>query len=101
MDKKYSEFNLFDWSDERWQAYLSGIYPPPNYKQLLKFRKKWYKRTIDPEFDVDYEPGASSSSGTSSGGAGGGPSRPNTGSSDDFWANTRFVWAVNCFMSYL
>ncbi|CAK0896896.1 unnamed protein product [Prorocentrum cordatum] len=100
MDKQYSQFNLFDWNDERWQAYLSGIYPPPNYRQLLKFRKKWYKRTIDPEFDVDYEPVTAPSRGTSSGGGDGGPARPNT-RSDDVWANTKYIWKVNCFLSYL
>lgn len=56
MAEEYQQFLDFDWSDERWQRYLDGLYPPPNHKQILKFKKKWYKKTIDPEFDDTYEP---------------------------------------------
>mmetsp|Transcript_13846 Transcript_13846/g.25425 ORF Transcript_13846/g.25425 Transcript_13846/m.25425 type:complete len:391 (-) Transcript_13846:86-1258(-) len=44
----------FDWSHDGWQKYLEGLYPPPNPRQLLKFKKKWYKRNIDPDFDDNH-----------------------------------------------
>jgi hypothetical protein len=56
MAEEYQKFIDFDWSDERWQTYLNGLYPPPVNKQLTKFKKKWYKKNIDPDFDDTYEP---------------------------------------------
>eukprot|EP00403_Amphidinium_massartii_P024840 CAMPEP_0178386830 /NCGR_PEP_ID=MMETSP0689_2-20121128/8763_1 /TAXON_ID=160604 /ORGANISM="Amphidinium massartii, Strain CS-259" /LENGTH=377 /DNA_ID=CAMNT_0020007181 /DNA_START=29 /DNA_END=1163 /DNA_ORIENTATION=+ len=44
----------FNWSDDKWQKYLEGLYPPPNPRQLLKYKKKWYKRNIDPDFDDNH-----------------------------------------------
>jgi len=52
----WKKFEEFDWSDEGWCSYLEGLYPPPNPKQTLKFKKKWYKKNIDPDFDDSYEP---------------------------------------------
>lgn len=89
MEEKYKDFNGFNWSDERWQAYLSGLYPPPNYKQVIKFKKKWYKKNIDPEFDETYELGTSSSlsgASASSSSPGGGSSASSTKSDGEAWA---------------
>eukprot|EP00929_Paragymnodinium_shiwhaense_P063289 TRINITY_DN31626_c0_g1_i1.p1 TRINITY_DN31626_c0_g1~~TRINITY_DN31626_c0_g1_i1.p1 ORF type:complete len:288 (-),score=47.61 TRINITY_DN31626_c0_g1_i1:162-908(-) len=58
MAEAYDEFLAFDWSHEGWQAYLENLYPPPRGPQLLKFRKKWYKKNIDSAFDDTYEPPA-------------------------------------------
>lgn len=57
-NEAYQNFLDFDWSDDRWQKYLESLYPPPNHKQILKFKKKWYKKSIDPDFDESYEPPA-------------------------------------------
>jgi len=73
MEEKYKAFSEFNWSDERWQEYLSGLYPPPNYKQVTKFKKKWYKKQVDAEFDIEYNPDASSSSTASASGGSSGP----------------------------
>lgn len=56
MQKKYEEFEKFSWADQRWQTYLDNLYPKPNYKQLDKFKRKFYKNTIDKDFDVTYDP---------------------------------------------
>lgn len=79
MAEGYQKFLDFDWSDDRWQTYLNGLYPPPNHKQVLKFKKKWYKKTIDSDFDDTYEPPSSmpSSSSGSAGGTGGASSASN------------------------
>lgn len=68
MAEGHQKFLDFDWSDERWQTYLNGLYPPPNHKQLLKFKKKWYKKNIDPDFDDAYEPPTFTPSSSSTGG---------------------------------
>ncbi|CAK9047212.1 unnamed protein product [Durusdinium trenchii] len=59
MAEAYAEFLSFDWGDERWRAYLNGLYPPPNQEQIAKFKKKWYKKNIDVSFDESYEPAQS------------------------------------------
>jgi len=69
METKYQAFLDFDWSDERWQSYLGGLYPLPNHKQILKFKKKWYKKNIDTAFDEIYEPSSSSTSSAPTAGA--------------------------------
>lgn len=57
IPEDYQQFTDFDWSsDQKWQTYLDGLYPPPNQRQLLKFKKKWYKKHIDADFDDTYEP---------------------------------------------
>jgi len=67
MESKYEEYLNFNWSDERWQKYLDSLYPAPNFKQIQKFKKKWYKKTIDPDFDDNFEPEAPAASTTSVG----------------------------------
>lgn len=56
IDEGCQGFLDFDWSDERWVSYLSNLYPAPVGKQLLKFKKKWYKKNIDPDFDESFDP---------------------------------------------
>lgn len=85
-EESYQKFLDFDWKDDRWQSYLNALYPPPNHKQILKFKKKWYKKTIEPEFDESYEPAYTPSAGSGScGGA-----STSTGSIDPNspWNNT-------------
>lgn len=86
MEEKYKSFTEFDWADERWQAYLSGLYPPPNYKQVVKYKKKWYTKNIDPEFDASYDPDISSSSSAATGGSQSNPSSSFTSSDGQVWA---------------
>uniref|UniRef100_A0A7S1AJV5 Uncharacterized protein n=1 Tax=Noctiluca scintillans TaxID=2966 RepID=A0A7S1AJV5_NOCSC len=56
MAESYDKFLDFDWANEGWQTYLSGLYPTPKISQILKFKKKWYKRNIDKDFDETYDP---------------------------------------------
>lgn len=57
MEQKYKDFRKFDWTlNEKWQIYLSNLYPTPSREVLEKLRKKWYKNNVDSEFDVTYEP---------------------------------------------
>lgn len=55
-EEDYQKFLDFDWSDSRWQAYLENLYPTPNQRQIVRFKKKWYKKNVDPNFDDSYEP---------------------------------------------
>jgi len=98
MEEKYQKFTDFDWTDERWQTYLSGLYPAPNYKQVLKFKKKWYKKNIDAEFDESYEPGQSAPT-NASGGANFNPSDIR-GEYSNKWTNAGLK-AVVCVCVYV
>merc|ERR1719323_943784 len=105
MAEGYQKFIDFDWSDERWQNYLNGLYPPPNNKQILKFKKKWYKKTVDPNFDDTYEPGSAASSSSTSGtsGTGGaatsGPPPTAAFSDGSRWASMGSKTMI-CFVAY-
>jgi len=35
---------------------LTNLYPTTEASKMERFRKKWYKKNIDPAFDVNYEP---------------------------------------------
>jgi len=70
MAEDYQAFLDYDWTDERWESYLGGLYPPPTGKQTLKFKKKWYKKNIDTNFDDTYEPPSAAPSSSSSASAG-------------------------------
>lgn len=99
MEEKYKQFETYDWADARWQAYHSELYPPPNYKQVLKFKKKWYRNNVDKDFDVSYEPGASSTAGSGEASAGG--TAPDPRAADDCkWSSMGFK-AVLCGLSYV
>mmetsp|Transcript_12070 Transcript_12070/g.28346 ORF Transcript_12070/g.28346 Transcript_12070/m.28346 type:complete len:322 (+) Transcript_12070:44-1009(+) len=108
MAEGYQKFLDFNWSDERWQSYLNGLYPPPNHKQVLRFKKKWYKKTIDPDFDDTYEPSASIPSGPSAGEGGSSGNKaswtppPHAGGPNDGnrWA-VMGTKATICFFAYV
>jgi len=52
--KKYQDFK---WnSDPKWTAYRDALYPTPALKQFEKIKRKWYKKNVDPDFNVDYDP---------------------------------------------
>lgn len=106
MEEKYKEFEVFNWNDERWHTYLDGLYPAPSYKQVGKFKKKWYKKHIDPEFDETYDPSSSStapgaSAGSGSSGGSGGTLRGSVaGDSAPRWAG-KGQRATLCLVAYL
>ncbi|CAE7382551.1 unnamed protein product [Symbiodinium natans] len=47
MADDYERFLSYDWSDERWRAYLNGLHPPPSQEQIVKYKKKWYKKRLE------------------------------------------------------
>lgn len=50
-----SKYTSFDFSNSNWQTYLANLYPSPNYTQIEKVKRKWYKANIDSSFDMDYD----------------------------------------------
>ncbi|GFR52981.1 hypothetical protein Agub_g15670, partial [Astrephomene gubernaculifera] len=59
-------------SDERWKAYLKTVELPSGESEglMLKLKARWYKKTIDPDFDttaVVPPPKAAQGSGTATG----------------------------------
>ena len=67
MEEKYKKFKEFDWqASQEWQLYYSNLYPTPGPSKIERFKKKFYKNKIDPDFDIDYKPPEDTSSNTSS-----------------------------------
>ena len=61
MEEKFKEYRKYDWTlCDKWQKYLTNIYPTPSREKLEKMRKKWYKLNVDKEFDETFEPGTQS-----------------------------------------
>lgn len=57
MEAKYKKFLEFDWQNsQEWQLYYSNLYPTPPGNKIEKYKKKFYKNKIDPEFDINYSP---------------------------------------------
>lgn len=68
MEAKYKKFKEFNWKDsEEWQSYFRNLYPTPPGSKIEKYKKKFYKLKIDPDFDVNYLPPEEQSSSTGSG----------------------------------
>ena len=34
--------------------YLNGLYPTPTREKIEKLRRKWYKKNVVADFDVDF-----------------------------------------------
>mmetsp|Transcript_88380 Transcript_88380/g.248996 ORF Transcript_88380/g.248996 Transcript_88380/m.248996 type:complete len:314 (+) Transcript_88380:67-1008(+) len=99
MEVKYQQFLDFNWSNEKWQAYLDGLYPTPTHKQILKFKKKWYKKSVDAEFDESYEPSSSGVAADSGPSATSGPAGMPTSGDVAKWAALGSR-ALPCFVIY-
>lgn len=62
MEDRYKKYQEFDWAkSDEWQSWLRNVYPVPPAAKLQQMRKKWYKRNIDKDFDVDYTPASQDS----------------------------------------
>ena len=53
---KLTRYKRYNWSDDKWQSYLANIYPVPKASLMDKIRKKWYKKNVDPDFDITFDP---------------------------------------------
>jgi len=57
LEQKYRAFLKYDFmKDEKYRQYIDGIYPEPTLLNLRSYQKKFYKKYIDPTFDVSYIP---------------------------------------------
>ena len=56
MEKKFQKFQNFDWvNSDLWQSYYRNLYPSPPLSKLDKYKRKFYKLKIDPDFDINYK----------------------------------------------
>lgn len=57
MEEKYKKFMEYNWEDsQEWHSYFENIYPTPPKKKILRYKKKFFRNKIDPDFDIDYKP---------------------------------------------
>ena len=57
MEEKYKQFKEYDWvRSQEWQSYYTNIFPTPPPSKILRYKKKFYRNKIDPDFDIDYKP---------------------------------------------
>jgi len=48
--KPYAEYDFYNCP--KWKHYINSLFPTPPLSKIEKFRRKFYKREIDPTFDV-------------------------------------------------
>ncbi|KAM3126807.1 hypothetical protein pb186bvf_021081 [Paramecium bursaria] len=53
--QKFLQFNFTN--NQSWKEYVSEIDPSVPKERIEKLKKVWYKDNIDPNFDLDYQPG--------------------------------------------
>lgn len=57
MEEKYKKFKEYDWvNSKEWQLYYSNIFPIPPVSKIERYKKKFYRNKIDPDFDINYKP---------------------------------------------
>ena len=57
MEEKYKKFKEYNWTESaEWKSYYTNIFPTPPPSKLLRYKKKFYRNKIDPDFDIDYKP---------------------------------------------
>ena len=67
MEEKYKEFKEYDWiGSKEWQLYYTNLFPTPPPSKILRYKKKFYRNKIDPDFDIDYKPPEEEESNTNS-----------------------------------
>ena len=72
MEIKYKAFSQFDWRNSaEWQLYYENLTPKPPGNRVEFWKKKFYRLKIDGDFDIKWEPPATTQSNTT---------RPTTGS---------------------
>ena len=70
MEEKYKKFKEYNWVEsEAWQAYYRNIFPTPPPSKILRYKKKFYRNKIDPDFDIDYKSPSEEESNQNSGGS--------------------------------
>lgn len=57
MEEKYKKFKEYNWTESvEWKSYYTNIFPTPPPSKILRYKKKFYRNKIDPDFDIDYKP---------------------------------------------
>ena len=57
MEEKYKKFKEYNWENSKeWHSYYGNIYPTPPPNKILRYKKKFYRNKIDPDFDIEYSP---------------------------------------------
>lgn len=60
MEERYRRFEEYDFVHSgAWKAHLDGLYFNPTLAQVIRIKRKWYKQNVDSEFDINYDPSAS------------------------------------------
>ena len=56
MEEKYKKFKEYNWAESAdWNNYYTNIFPTPPPSKILRYKKKFYRNKIDPDFDIDYK----------------------------------------------
>ena len=56
MEEKYKKFKEYNWAESsEWKSYYNNIFPTPPSSKILRYKKKFYRNKIDPDFDIDYK----------------------------------------------
>jgi hypothetical protein len=56
---KFKSYEKYNWAnDQKWQEYYKGLYPVPSAKIVEKRKRAFYKKNVDKDFDVDFDPDA-------------------------------------------
>mmetsp|Transcript_15172 Transcript_15172/g.12924 ORF Transcript_15172/g.12924 Transcript_15172/m.12924 type:complete len:91 (-) Transcript_15172:671-943(-) len=57
MTDSATKYKSFDFaSNSQWKSYLENFYPVPKGGILEKKKRQWYKKNIDSDFDIEFEP---------------------------------------------
>ncbi|POM84284.1 Ras family protein [Cryptosporidium meleagridis] len=52
-EEAQKEFLEYDWSKSTlWQQYYNNLYPTPSASQLTTFKRKWFKKNINPSLEI-------------------------------------------------
>ena len=56
MEEKYKKFKEYNWAESsEWKSYYNNIFPTPPSSKILRYKIKFYRNKIDPDFDIDYK----------------------------------------------
>jgi hypothetical protein len=103
MEKKYDEFINYNWGEcEKWRIYFFNLTPTPTDRdKVMYYRKKFYQRNFDSDFDIHYVPGSRGNESNASAQAGGEevkeePINNKLGNEKGLYSN--FIGAVEAFV---
>ncbi|KAL5369670.1 transmembrane domain-containing protein [Cryptosporidium parvum] len=52
-EEAQKEFLEYDWSKSTlWQQYYNNLYPTPSASQLTTFKRKWFKKNVNPNLEI-------------------------------------------------